>query len=61
MRGEVLSVISQGRTATGLADLVNLAIAAGYTVAHWTHGAYWIDVNSPELLAEANRQIAEIE
>jgi NDP-sugar pyrophosphorylase family protein len=61
MRGEVLSVISQGRTATGLADLVNLAIAAGYTVAHWTHGAYWIDVNSPELLAEANRQITEIE
>jgi NDP-sugar pyrophosphorylase family protein len=61
MRREVLSVIPKHRTSTGLSDLVNLAIGTGHTVAHWTHGAYWIDVNSPQLLAEADRQIWAIE
>ena len=38
---------------TGLADLVNRAIAAGFAVEHWRHGARWIDVNTAEDAAAA--------
>jgi NDP-sugar pyrophosphorylase family protein len=37
----------------GFDDLVRAALEAGCTVGHWRHGAFWIDVNSPEALAEA--------
>jgi NDP-sugar pyrophosphorylase family protein len=37
----------------GLSDLVVATLAAGCTVTHWQHRAYWIDVNTPELLARA--------
>jgi NDP-sugar pyrophosphorylase family protein len=37
----------------GLSDLVLAALAAGCSVTHWQHRAYWIDVNTPELLARA--------
>jgi NDP-sugar pyrophosphorylase family protein len=42
----------------GLADLVLATLAAGCSVTHWQHRAYWIDVNTPELLALA-REDAE--
>lgn len=41
-------------SAAGISDLVTAALNAGLRVGHWTHGAFWIDVNSPELLLEAN-------
>jgi NDP-sugar pyrophosphorylase family protein len=37
----------------GLVDLVNAALQAGCSVTHWLHQAYWIDVNTPELLEQA--------
>ena len=43
---------------TGLVDLVQLALANGHLVNHWTHGAFWMDVNSPEELELANRECA---
>ena len=49
---EVLRVIPADGTPCGLADLIMAALATGHSVAHWVHGAFWMDVNSPELLAE---------
>lgn len=37
----------------GLSNLVMAAIDAGCRVTHWLHGAYWIGVNTPELLERA--------
>ncbi len=37
----------------GLSQLVLAALDSGCSVTHWQHGAYWIDVNTPELLARA--------
>ena len=54
-----LSVIPTDGKAFGLSDWVNAALKAGYRVEHWRHGAFWMDVNSQELLAEADRQMAE--
>lgn len=42
----------------GLVDIVNGAISAGCEVTHWEHGSYWIDVNTPELLERARKDIA---
>jgi NDP-sugar pyrophosphorylase family protein len=55
---EVLRVIPTDGTPFGLADLITAALAEGYSVAHWVHGAFWMDVNSPELLREANARLA---
>jgi NDP-sugar pyrophosphorylase family protein len=37
----------------GLVDLINAALQARCSVTHWLHEAYWIDVNTPELLEQA--------
>jgi NDP-sugar pyrophosphorylase family protein len=37
----------------GISNLVLATLSAGCSVTHWLHGAYWIDVNTPELLARA--------
>jgi NDP-sugar pyrophosphorylase family protein len=37
----------------GLVDLINAALHGGCSVTHWLHEAYWIDVNTPELLEQA--------
>jgi NDP-sugar pyrophosphorylase family protein len=57
-RRETLSVIPADGTPFGLADLVTASLARGFDVAHWEHGAFWMDVNSPEALAEANERVA---
>ena len=41
----------------GLVDLVNATLDNGCRVTHWEHGSYWIDVNTPELLEQARREI----
>jgi len=45
----------------GLADLVSGCLQAGCSVNHWLHEAYWIDVNTPELLARARAESANPE
>ena len=42
----------------GFPDLVNAAVEGGLLVTHWDHGAFWLDVNSPEALADASGQLA---
>lgn len=45
----------------GLSDLVSGCLRAGCSVSHWLHEAYWIDVNTPELLARARAENAQLE
>jgi NDP-sugar pyrophosphorylase family protein len=42
---------------TGISDLISAAIAASLKVTHWTHGAFWMDINTPELMETAERQL----
>jgi NDP-sugar pyrophosphorylase family protein len=49
----VLEVARQLPPPFGLVDLVNASLQAGCSVTHWLHEAYWIDVNTPELLEQA--------
>jgi NDP-sugar pyrophosphorylase family protein len=42
----------------GISDLVCLALERGSQVTHWTHGAFWMDVNSKEDLTRASAAIA---
>ena len=37
----------------GLDELVEKAISQGFQITHWQHGAYWVDVNDPTLLLQA--------
>jgi NDP-mannose synthase len=37
-----------------LSDWITSALAAGFHVTHWVHGAFWRDVNSIDVLREAN-------
>ncbi len=41
--------------ALGMNQMVLTALDHGLQVKHWTHGAFWMDVNTPELLKEANQ------
>jgi NDP-sugar pyrophosphorylase family protein len=45
----------------GLADLVSACLRSGCSVTHWLHEAYWIDVNTPELLAQARAETVQPE
>jgi len=38
----------------GISNLVLAALDAHCSVTHWHHGAYWIDVNTPEVLERAH-------
>lgn len=49
----VLELARTVATPFGLADLITASLQAGYSVTHWMHEAYWIDVNTPELLEQA--------
>ena len=42
----------------GLSDLVTTALARGHSVGHWIHGAFWMDVNTPDDLALADRALS---
>lgn len=54
-----LQLIEPGRP-TGISELVMAAISHGLSVSHWVHGAFWMDVNSPEALQEASAALAQI-
>jgi NDP-sugar pyrophosphorylase family protein len=55
---EVLKLLEAGRPA-GISDLIRTAIGEGMHVIHWTHGAFWMDVNTPEALQEAELALAK--
>jgi len=44
----------------GLVDLINASLQAGCSVTHWLHEAYWIDVNTPELLEQAREDASRM-
>jgi NDP-sugar pyrophosphorylase family protein len=50
----VIDLIPRDRPA-GISDVVLVAISRGLRVTHWLHGAFWMDVNSPEALERARR------
>jgi NDP-sugar pyrophosphorylase family protein len=54
---EVLKLLEAGRPA-GISDLIRAAIGEGMHVIHWTHGAFWMDVNTPKALEEAESALA---
>lgn len=58
-RREVLQVIPKDGTPVGISDLITLALRAGHSVAHWEHGAFWMDVNSPEALRLADERLRQ--
>lgn len=43
----------------GLVDLVTAALESNCLVSHWTHGAFWMDVNTPEQLECAELRLSE--
>ncbi len=53
----VLGLIDDSRP-TGISDLVSASIEQGHKVVHWPHEAFWMDINSAETLAEANRLLS---
>jgi NDP-sugar pyrophosphorylase family protein len=56
-RPRVLDLLTPG-AAAGLVDVVKTALDQGHRVTHWTHGAFWMDVNTPEDLEQAERALA---
>lgn len=52
-RPRALHLIAPDRP-TGLVDVVMAALRTGYSVTHWIHGAFWMDINAPEAWAEAD-------
>jgi mannose-1-phosphate guanylyltransferase len=55
----VLTLIDRSRP-VGISDFVSSVLAARLTVCHWQHGAFWMDVNSPEELAEAEVRASQV-
>ena len=43
----------------GLDELVEKAISQGFQTTHWLHGAFWMDINDPDLLQQANEALAK--
>ncbi len=56
----VLKLLDANRP-TGISDLIQVAIDRGLRVHHWTHGARWMDVNTPEALQEAEAVFARVQ
>lgn len=56
----VLKLLGAGRPA-GISDLISAAINEGMQVIHWTHGAFWMDVNTPEALEAAEAAFSSAE
>lgn len=50
--------VADKNTPMGLSDLVTRAIEQGLRVRHWTHGAFWMDVNAPEDLDRATEAVS---
>jgi NDP-sugar pyrophosphorylase family protein len=54
----VISLIDKAAP-MGLDELVEKAIKQGFFTTHWLHGAFWIDVNDPKLLQQAEKALAK--
>jgi NDP-sugar pyrophosphorylase family protein len=55
----VLDLARTLATPFGLVDLINACLKSGFQVTHWMHDAYWIDVNTPELLQQARKDVKQ--
>ena len=51
---EAMQVARKLNVPYGISDLVRCILASGMHVTHWVHGAFWMDVNTPEALEVAN-------
>jgi NDP-sugar pyrophosphorylase family protein len=43
----------------GLDELVEKALSHDFNVTHWRHGAFWVDVNNPDLLIKAEKGLRD--
>ena len=59
-RRKALDVMAELPVPCGMSDWIAKAIEKGLLVEHWQHGAFWMDVNTPGALAEANRRYSEV-
>ena len=57
---EVLDLIDPNRP-SGISDLIKAALAHSFKVAHWTHGAFWVDVNDRDALRRAETELSRRE
>jgi hypothetical protein len=57
---EVLDLIDPNRPC-GISDLIKAALAHSFKVAHWTHGAFWVDVNDRDALRRAETELSRRE
>jgi mannose-1-phosphate guanylyltransferase len=54
----VLQLLDPTRPA-GISTLIQAALANNMKVAHWIHGAFWMDINTPEALEVAEKELAQ--
>jgi NDP-sugar pyrophosphorylase family protein len=44
----------------GIADLIRACLGRGQYVTHWTHGAFWLDVNTEEEMRRAESKLNDL-
>ncbi len=54
---EVSAVAREISRPFGISDLVRECLDSGHSVTHWTHGAFWFDVNTEDELQEAEAKL----
>jgi len=54
---EVVRLLDPTRP-SGISTLIQAALAERLLVRHWLHGAFWMDINTPEALEIAEKQTA---
>jgi NDP-sugar pyrophosphorylase family protein len=57
---EVLELIDQSRP-FGISDLIRAALQRRMRIVHWTHAAFWMDINTPEAKEQAELELARMQ
>jgi len=57
---EVLELVDESRP-FGISDLIRAALQRRMHVVHWTHGAFWMDINTPEAKEQAEAELARMQ
>jgi NDP-sugar pyrophosphorylase family protein len=57
---QVLDLIDESRP-FGISDLIRAALQRHMHVVHWTHGAFWMDINTPEAKEQAELELARMQ
>jgi NDP-sugar pyrophosphorylase family protein len=57
---QVLDLIDGSRP-FGISDLIRTALQQRMHVVHWTHGAFWMDINTPEAKEQAEAELTRMQ